>query len=190
MDLIAGLKSELFRPLVTLFLPGAVAVGPYILLIRLRFQDACNAFWKEHPVAFMWVVLISVLAAGLVLEDLGARIEGSIWDKLLKREFPTWETEWHEYLSLQANDEIVGQRYLNSILIRMKFELSMSLALLIHAFGLAYVSLTSPFLDRLDLSVVLVFLLGLASYLLWESWASARLLVEVRRDVITACAKK
>ena len=82
MDLIAGLKSELFRPLVTLFLPGAVAVGPYILLIRLRFQDSCDAFWKENPVVFMWVVLISVLAAGLVLEDLGARIESSAWDRV------------------------------------------------------------------------------------------------------------
>ena len=189
MDLIAGLKSELFRPLVTLFIPGAVAVGPYVLLIRFRFQDSCDAFWKEHPVAFLWVVLISVLAAGLVLEDLGSRIESSAWDRLLKRKSPESETEWRTYLRLRVNEEIVGQRYLDSILVRMKFELSMSLALLIHAFGLGYVSLTDSFLDPLELGVVVVFLLGLSLYLLLESWDSAQLLVELRRDIIKACEK-
>jgi len=159
------------------------------LLARARVPE-CETFWTDHPVAFVSVVLISVLAAGLVLEDFGSRIEGSIWDRWLKARVSTFDQDWHIYLRLQAHEEIVGQRYLRSILIRMKFELSMAPALIIHAIGLVWTNLGNSILDVYDLTVVVVILLALAAYLLWESWTSAQLLVELRKDVIAACAKR
>jgi hypothetical protein len=85
MDFISAFKSELFRPLATLVVPGGVALGPYVLVAGYYFPDVIS-FWREHPSAFVAIVVISIVAVGLIVEDLGAFIERDFWDsKLAKR---------------------------------------------------------------------------------------------------------
>jgi hypothetical protein len=40
MELISAFKRELFRPLVTLLIPGGIAIAPYLVLV-LRFRPKC-----------------------------------------------------------------------------------------------------------------------------------------------------
>jgi hypothetical protein len=187
LDLIAGLKSELFKPLVTLLVPGAIAVGPYVLVAHGRIP-ACETFWKEHSVAFVSVVLIGVIAAGLVLENIGSRIESG-WDKLLGRKIKGFEDDWHAYLRLRNTDDVVGQRYLRTILTRMKFELSAAPALVFHIFGMVWVKWLFDVPGWLDLIIIILFLIVLTIYLVWESFSSAKVLAKVRADIIASCRK-
>ncbi len=186
MDLVSGLKNELFKPLVTLAVPGSVALGPYIMVVCARVPQAL-AFWKEHDGAFSAAVVVAVLAAGLLLEDVGARIETSQWDPRLRKQLAASSDEWHAYLRLRTGEEVVGQRYLRTIVTRMKFELAMSVALVLHALGLCWLNALHPTLTLCEMAGVAIAAIGLGAYLLWESYTSAYALVELRRDVIAAC---
>ena len=183
MDLISGLKSEFFRPLVTLIVPGAISVAPLVLLAQERIA-AIGPFWKDHPAAFTAILLTTIVAAGLVLENVGSRIEESIWDAMLKRKNKTFDEEWHEYLQLNTRDEIVAQRYLRSMLTRMKFELAAAPAFMLHAIGLHAANRRLEFLTRSELWSITVVLVLLSGFLLWESYDGAYTLSRLRRDVI------
>lgn len=74
MDFISAFKSELFRPLVKLFIPGAVASGPYLLLVG-HYGVNARKFWEEHPSTTGAVVLGCIIAVDLVLENWGLRLE-------------------------------------------------------------------------------------------------------------------
>jgi hypothetical protein len=123
---------------------------------------------------------MSAVAAGFVLEDMGARIEAKIWDPLIERDTKCQHDDWYGFLCYAPLTEPVGHRYLRTLTLRLKFEL---------AFGIALVSLWfgSLWLDSLELlwrhnSVVLFssITLASASYLLWESEETARALSDVR----------
>ena len=183
MDLISGLKSEFFRPLVTLIVPGAISVAPLVLLAQARIA-AIGPFWKDHPAAFTAILLTTIVAAGLVLENLGSRIEESIWDPMLKRRNKSFDEEWHEYLQLNTRDEIVAQRYLRSMLTRMKFELAAAPAFMLHAIGLRAANRKLEFLTGSELWSITAVLVLLSGFLLWESYDGAYTLSRLRRDVI------
>jgi hypothetical protein len=120
MGSISAFKSELFRPLTTIIVPGSFAVGPWWLVAMAKDVDVAN-FTTEFPSAFVFVFFMLVTAAGFVLENVGARIE-AFCDGCLKSKNQDHEDRWNEYLQLEIKDEIVGQRYLQTIVTRMKFE--------------------------------------------------------------------
>ena len=76
MDITSPFKSEIFRPLVTLVIPGAVALAPYILVVAYYFPEVV-IFWNEHPSAFVAILVVSVVTTGLILENLGRRLSGT-----------------------------------------------------------------------------------------------------------------
>ena len=57
-------------------------------------------------------------------------------------------TEWYSYLRLAFRVEPVGQRYLRTLVLRLKFELNASLALVIAGCGLPFthIQFISPYL--------------------------------------------
>ena len=103
MDLISGFKSELFRPLVTLVVPGAVALAPHIVVVGHYFPQVPK-FWDEHPSAFVGILVVAVIATGLILEDIGGCIETG-WDKFLRRGKDDHYDKWIEYLQLRVESE-------------------------------------------------------------------------------------
>lgn len=62
------------------------------------------------------------MAAGLVFENIGARVEEFIDGRLTKAD-PSHLTTWHVYLLLVLRPEPIGQRYLRTLVFRLKFEL-------------------------------------------------------------------
>ena len=185
MDFIAALKNEVFRPLVTLVIPGAIAIGPFILVAAYYFPQVTN-FWDEHPSAFVAILIISILTVGLVLENLGSFLEWNIFDEILDRRDPEHKANWERYLQLWLNDEIIGQRYLRQNLTRLKFELSMVPGLFFFFCGLLWANRlyhlwrTSRFI-WLSLVILIVTVL-----MLFEAYRSARTLARTRSLIIEA----
>jgi len=184
MDLISAFKSELFRPLVTLVVPGAFAAGPYIIVTGYYIPQV-RSFQNDHPSAFVVITVIFILASGLILENLGTFIEQQ-WDRLITHTDTDHLERWDAYLRLELKDEIIGQRFLSTIVTRMKFELSMAPALLSFWGGLLWIDCLYAVWSLCAFIGLSVFISILVVYLILESYKSAKTLTRIRRNIIVA----
>ena len=130
MDFVNVLKNELFRPVATLIVPGSLAFFPYALLIA-NINPGVVSVWEGHNGVVVTMFLMVALALGMVIENIGSLIEilidGVLGDEHINR--------WREYLGLRVQDEIIGQRYLRTLVLRLKFELSALVAIPISYLG-------------------------------------------------------
>ena|SRR6185436_13948221 len=185
MDLTAPFKPEFLRPITTLIVPGTIAVGPFVLVLGDYVAPVAN-FWDDHTTAFAVLLAISVLAAGFIIEDVGANIEFYLWDKELNKKNPTHLINWNEYLKLRIDNELVGERYLDAKVTQLKFELSMAPALIIFWSGLLWLQVLHPMWSIIGFILVTLLLFTSAVYLLWESWQTAKVLSKTRALIIEA----
>ena len=185
MDITAPFKSEVLRPITTWVIPGSIAIAPYVLVLAFHVPQVAS-FLKASPSASAAVITICVLSAGLVLDNFGSSIESGLWDRLLQRKYPNHLSDWDRYLKLRIKDEIIAHRYLKSILMRMKFELSMAPALLIFWVGLSWVNwIYGIWLVRGTIFITVLILSGVL-YFLRSSYTSARVLSRVRASILEA----
>jgi hypothetical protein len=76
------------------------------------------------------------LTAGLIAEDMGARLERAFDNRLCNvHGYERHLEEWYDYLCVAFEREPVGHRYLRSIVLRLKFELGMTIASIPFALG-------------------------------------------------------
>ena len=189
MDFTSAFKSEVFRPLVTLVVPGSTALGPYIIVTGY-YIPRVRVFWEEHPWAFVAIVVVCILTCGLILEDIGTWVERQ-WDKLLESKNGDHIKTWYEYLKLELDDEIIGQRYLRIILTWMKFELAMAPALISLGVGLIWIhNLYDIWHGGRGVYLACIFLVCLTAFLLYESYMSATILGMVRKTIVEAAAAR
>ncbi len=189
MDILDAFKSEVFRPLVTLIVPGAIAIAPYPIVTG-HYVPKVQLFWNEHSSGFVAILIVSVIASGLILENLGSRIESRFWDKRIKNHDESHYATWDEYLKLETNDEIIGQRYLRTILVRLKFELSMIPALIFLWLGLLWVNCLYHVWSLWGFALVTVFVFALNGYLWFESYSSAKNIARIRKLMVEAVKEK
>jgi len=188
VDFISAFKSELFRPLATLVVPGGVAIGPYVLVAGYYFPGV-TLFWRDHPSAFVAILVICIVAVGLIVEDLGAFIERDFWDSKLAKDNEDHSDHWEQYLKLRLNDEIVGQRYLRTLLTRMKFELAMVPAFFFFWCGLLWLNRLYDLWRPSRFALLSGVLLILTIYLLLESYRSASVMSTTRTLIVQAVAQ-
>jgi hypothetical protein len=186
MDFSSAFKSELFRPLVTLFIPGGVAAAPFFLLVG-HYAPATVVFWDDHPSTTVAVVVGCIVAAGLVLENFGSRLE-ELCDRQLNKNDDHGAT-WNAYLGLTLKDEIVGQRYLRTLLLRMKFELAMVPALICGVAGLLWLDRVKPFWPFYR-GWLWFGGIAMVGYFAWESYASAKVMGATRKIVVRAAGSR
>lgn len=184
MNLTAALKNEIFRPMTTLVVPGAIATGPYLLICNCEFQ-AVREFSTTYQVGYSIVVFVAILAAGLILEDIGGLIELGI-DKILDNFQEGRNERWESYLKLQPPDQLIAQRYLRANVTRYYFELSAIPAFISFGVGLTWLNsiMEKPIWipDKLRWVHCAIFLL--LAYLLFEAFRSAWALDKQRKRVI------
>lgn len=187
MDITAPFKSEVLRPITTWVIPGAIALGPYVLILGF-YVPPVRQFWETHPSASIAVITLFVLTVGMILENVGATIETVAWDQLVQRKYSDHLNNWNRYLKLRLKDEIIGHRYLKTLVLRMKFELSMAPALFVFWCGIIWVN--ALFHVWLVPGVVFISALLLAGsvYFLRSSYTSVRVLSEVRALILEAIA--
>lgn len=183
MDMTEVFKTEFFRPLVVTFIPGATALIPYLFLIDHYFPGFVDLRTGNEIIAFT-VMTLAILAVGMILEDLGSRIEVTLWSFIIGKS-TTENEEWFKYLRTHFEKQPVGVTYLNEVLMRMKFENSLAPALIVMAFGLwllkhvGYINAHGPIRVAIATAVVV------AIYLLAESYEGAKVLIKVRREIIS-----
>jgi hypothetical protein len=180
-EFFSAFGSEIFRPLVTIVIPGAMAISVWFVVVLQKFTQVCALAEANHTETTLLLVLASI-AAGLLVEDIGSRIESRYLDKRLGKQpaFSTHSEEWNQYLRVVFRTEPVGQRYLRAILLRFKFELGTSIALLSSGLGLLLTSL-APWKA---LAWFVVFIAAAAYLLLVEATSSHRLLSKIRHEIL------
>jgi hypothetical protein len=183
MDPVSGLKAELFRPLTTVLVPGLLAIAPFTAIAFARFPKL-EALLSSSLGMSALLLFLGVLS-GMLMEDFGSRIELFLWRCFSGT--PERDEEWAKYLQLKTTDEIVGQRYLKTVHLRLKFELSMVPALIMFAAGgLWYNDLYGNISQRHIILATLI-IINLVFYLLYEANSSIVLLADTRKHVIAAC---
>lgn len=178
MDFASAVKSDVLTPLLTYVIPGAFAVAPYVLITH-HYLNQVAEFSEAHPTAYSAILILIVIAIGAVLEELGTRLELA-WDKRMQLQL----TNWEDYLKLKLKDEIIAQRYLRVKLIRMKFELSMVVALLFFLSGFTWLNFIASVWEWPSFTWMAGVTVVVIIYLAWESYESAKLLHTTRNLVI------
>jgi len=179
IDPTVSLKSETFRPMVTLLLPGVTALAPYVVLAS-HYNAAIEKFSHENTGIYVTLLALAALSLGLVLEDLGSRLEGLVWDRLIEKETGCHWKDWYAFLNLAPETEKIGHRYLRTITLRLKFELAFGLSLLFLCFGLLWLDSVEMFWSYGTTVKFSAVILALASYCLWESYGSVWVLARLR----------
>jgi hypothetical protein len=178
-ELTATFHSEVFRPIVTLVVPGFYATASISISLLERF-GSLRMLMDKYPGASTVIFLLVILAVGLTTEELGSRIEDH-FDNALKKcaGYESHRKEWFDYLRLAFNKEPIGHRYLRSLVLRLKFELGMTVATIPFAFGAPWLPI--PWVWR---SIVIAGSLGLGIYLNLEARSSNKTLSELRREML------
>lgn len=171
-------RREIFRPVMTLLVPGATALAPYMLILLASYPPL-SAFLDKSPTSVLVVALLIGVALGLIIEDIGSCIEKG-WDSLLEKETGRHKSDWKAYLRLTLDSDSVAIEYMNDILLSLKFELGFSLALLIAWPGLWWYDSLFDVFSKVSFVIASILIFLLAGYLLWESFSSAKLLGETR----------
>ena len=178
-ELTAAFQSEVFRPIVTLVVPGFFAISTLAVAVWQRFPNIPKLAEQHSGVATTTALLI-VLTCGLVTEDLGARLEEDFDKKLLKKAgYENHLEEWYEYLRITFDKEPVGHRYLRTLVLRLKFELGMIIASAPFAGGALY--LQAPCGWRIG---IFCFALVVFAYFWTEAKSSNKALSELRRELL------
>ena len=178
-ELTSAFQSEVFRPVVTLVVPGSFAVSTISIACWQR-APRIQQFANDFPGFSGVILLLVVLACGLTAEDLGSGIERH-FDSLLRRTAGHEKhlDEWLAYLRLAFDKEPIGQRYLRSVVLRLKFELGMAIASAPFAIGSWWTVNCIAWRVSLLLASALVFV-----YFWHEAKISHRVLGEVRHELL------
>lgn len=176
-------KDEGFRNLVAIVVPGGIAIAPYLLVSAYYYPTLSRAF-GEYQLLISALILFLVIAAGHILENLGSMIEARIWDSMLEGRSTEHLTTWRKFLLLAPRHECIAHGYLRTILLRMKFELSTSVALIIAWMGAMWLDAKLVLLSPGAVALMSSIVLGLAAYLVWESLQSAKVLADTRHIIV------
>jgi hypothetical protein len=176
-DVLSAFGSEIFRPLVTLLLPGALSLSTWTIVAITKNATVGQLVQKSRSESIALLVVLT-LFMGLVCEELGSHLE-EIFDRIRTRRNGTHKANWHRYLRLAFRVEPVGQHYLRTILLRLKFELGCLFGLIPAMIGIWFTDI-SPWAR----SWWFVGGLFLAAFFLYEAWASHELLGEIRVDIL------
>lgn len=183
MDPVSGLKGELFRPLTTVLVPGVVAATPFTAMAFKRFPQLepllSSTLGMGALISFLGVLF------GMLIEDFGSRIEICLWHLFSRNE--ERDRDWATYLQLKTKDEIIGQRYLNAVHMRLKFELSLIPALVIFGIGANWYNHCFGNVAQDHMTWASIALAVLVIYLVYESHSSIVLLAKTRKHVIAGC---
>jgi hypothetical protein len=188
MEKLTTLNLSFDRILIQLVTPGLLASFPFILLFFNARPDVAEFFLQDSKGLLVTSIALVALIMGIILENLGSRIEVNIYDNLLSLRRKEYLETWEKFLMIQyQGQEPIGHRYLRNILFRMKFELSAGVGLIIMTAGLGIYNFNHVIFESILVNCLIVYLLPLATsiYLLvFEGWRSAEVLAECRKSLV------
>jgi hypothetical protein len=138
-NFFSAFSTDVFRPLATLLLPGAIGITTWVVAILWRFPAVKDLVSRNHTeVGF--VFFLAMVFAGLVFEDFGARLEDR-FDRWADQRTNGQHTEnWNAYLQVAFKSDPIGRRYARTPVLRLKFELGVVFAMVSSGFGLIWLA--------------------------------------------------
>jgi hypothetical protein len=161
-NFFSAFTSEVFRPLVTLLIPGAIAISTWFVGLVWQFHDLQTLVHNNHAEAGL-VLVLAMTFVGLVLEDMGARVE-TRWDARKDRQNGSHVDNWYAYLRTAFKADPIGRRYVRTLVLRLKFELGIAFAMLSAGVGILwlwYIGLSFRVVVASELLCVLFVVWGL-----------------------------
>lgn len=182
-ELFAAFNTDFFRALATLIIPGAIAVSTWTVQLVLTFKPLRNLVEQNHAET-AFVVLVAVVFIGLVIEDVGARIEVLLDTRADKRTQGRHTKEWYEFLKTAFVCEPIGRRYIRTLVTRLKFELGTAIGIVIADGGLLALWFSGFSSCRLTVILLLLSLIVAAYLAFLEAPASHKLLATARTKML------
>lgn len=180
-NFFAAFTNEVFRPLATLLIPGAIGVSTWFIAMVWQYSILRELVSRNHAETG-FVLFLATVFAGMVLEDFGARYEVLLDGWADHRTANEHSNNWWKYLQTIFKSEPVGRRYARTLVLRLKFELGV-------AFGMISAGLGVIWLSFLGLSggAVLVSLLVTLLFTAWglfEAKDTHKLLSKTRAKIL------
>ena len=173
-EILSSFGSEFLRPLLTLFLPGALGCTPLAVCVLSRFKDLRDYAAADHAEAIATFALTSTFL-GFIFDSLGSQVEDR-WDGAAGEEH---RENWYLYLRLAFEKEPVGHRYLRTVLLHLKFELGCFVACVVAIPSIAFCP--GSLWTRLGL---IVFAGAGAVYFYRDGHDSHKLLGDIRKELL------
>ncbi|MGB6479976.1 MAG: hypothetical protein WBF15_12850 [Candidatus Sulfotelmatobacter sp.] len=162
-NFFSAFTSDVFRPLVTLLIPGAIAISTWFVGLLWQFPDLRSLVYSNHAETGL-VLVLAMTFAGLVLEDLGARVESWL-DSRKEKQDGKQIANWYAYLRTAFGADPIGRRYIRALVLRLKFELGIAFAMLSSGIGILWLWYVG-----LSCKAVLVSELICAVFAAWSLW--------------------
>jgi hypothetical protein len=138
-NFFSAFTNDVFRPLATLLIPGAIGVSTWFVALMWRFPALNDLAGRNHADAG-FVLLLATIFAGMVFEDFGARWEVRL-DRWADRRTDNEHTKnWWIYLRTAFKSDPIGRRYARTLVLRLKFELGIAFAMISAALGLIWLT--------------------------------------------------
>lgn len=83
------------------------------------------------------MLVLAMTLVGLVLEDMGARVE-TRWDARKDKQNGSHVDNWYAYLRTAFKADPIGRRYVRTLVLRLKFELGIAFAVLSAGVGILW----------------------------------------------------
>ena len=135
-NLFSAFTSEVFRPLVTLLIPGAIAISTWFVALLWQFADLRRFVYGNHAETGL-VLFLATTFAGLVCEDFGAHIESS-FDSIRDGKDKKHLDNWYAYLRTAFKADPIGRRYVRTLVLRLKFELGVGFGMVSAGVGILW----------------------------------------------------
>jgi hypothetical protein len=142
-NFFSALTSEVFRPIATLLIPGAIGISTWFIALLWHFPDPRRRVTDNHAESSL-VILLAMIFAGLVLEDFGARWETWLDNRADSCTEKLHSHQWYDYLRTAFRADPIGRRYLRGLVLRLKFELGIAFAMASAALGMVWLALAYP----------------------------------------------
>jgi hypothetical protein len=180
-NFFSAFTSEVFRPIVTLLIPGAIGISTWFIALLWSFPELKGLVSKNHAEAGL-VMLLAMIFAGLVLEDFGARWEKQLDNKANELTDQLHRRQWYEYLRTAFRADPTGRGYLRSLVLRLKFELGTAFAMLSAALGCIWLALLG--LGWKAVTATELLCIAFVIWALWEACQTHDLLAQTRAELL------
>jgi hypothetical protein len=137
VNFFAAFQSEVFRPLVTLLIPGALAISTWCIALCWQFPKLHEAMAAHSSESYL-ILFFVITAVGISVEDLGARIELRFDESANKASDGDFDEEWFAYLRTAFVADPIGRGYARTLVLRLKFQLGIMLSSFIAGLGLLW----------------------------------------------------
>ncbi|RDI96798.1 hypothetical protein DVT68_20045 [Dyella solisilvae] len=173
-----AIPTTITRSVLTVLVPGLVAVAPWLLALVQHTQATFG--FDKYPTLAHLMLFASIVVTGSIFEGIGSLFE-SRWDGKLAGEMDV-EGDWFAYLANKQSP--VGHRYLSRLVTTLYFELAMVFAA--PTFVAGAMTLTTLRFPSLPWWIHLLFVvtgLAVAAYFYWQASKTHRALCVTRREL-------